>query len=287
MPNTPLKPIVGSDLHMCDPADLCRQIARALSGKAVLDGDGNRAAHGAASQSVVLTALGQGRLSSGGSVEPYMILNKRSQRVRQPGDICFPGGGIEPRRDALLAALLRLPGSPLRKWADHARWQRRRAPALNRLRLLLATALREGFEEMRLNPLGVRFLGILPSEALVMFRRTIHPLVVWVDGRQRFRPNWEVERVVRIPLRELFIHERYVCYRLTMPPAAADAVDARRLDFPAFRFTTADGPEILWGATFRIVLGFMRQVFGFRPPDTESLEVIDHRLPPHYLTGRT
>lgn len=287
MPPTPRKPIGHVNLHAYAPADLCRHIARALSGRAVRGGDGDRAAHGAASQSVVLMALGEGRPPDGGRAEPCMILNKRSQRVRQPGDICFPGGGIEPRRDALLAALLRLPGSPLHKWADHARWRRRKASALNQLRLLLATALREGFEEMRLNPLGVRFLGILPSEALVMFKRTIHPLVVWVDGQRRFRPNWEVERVVRIPLRELFIHERYVCYRLTMPPAAADAIDERCLDFPAFRFMTDAGPEILWGATFRIALGFMRQVFGFRPPDMKTLDVIDRRLPPHYLTGRT
>jgi hypothetical protein len=214
-----------------------------------------------------------------------MILNKRSQKVRQPGDICCPGGGIEPRIDRILSGLLRLPGSPLRRWASYSHWRRRRGAELDRLRLLLATALREGLEEMRLNPLRVHFMGALPPEALVMFRRVIHPLVVWVDGQRRFHPNWEVERVVQIPLRQFLNPERYICFRLTMPPARKEDPAARQLDFPALRFPTPRGKEILWGATFRITMAFMRQVLDFRPPALETLEVVERRLPPNYLTG--
>ena len=235
--------------------------------------------------SVVLLPIGVDPSCSPNSPEPCLILNKRSQRVRQPGDICCPGGGVEPRVDAFMAQLLRLPGSPLRNWRHYSRWRHDHPRELRRLHLLLATALREGLEEMRLNPLTVRFLGSLPSEHLVMFRRIIQPLVVWVDRQKHFHPNWEVERVVRIPLRRLLNPDHYICYRLSMPWRHAQAIDGGRLDLPAFRFTTDQGTEILWGATYRIVMGFMGQILGFSAPGLESLEVVERELTPQYMTG--
>ena len=235
--------------------------------------------------SVVLLPIGLDPSRSANAPEPCLILNKRSQRVRQPGDICCPGGGVEPRVDAFMARLLRLPGSPLRNWRLYSRWRHDHPRELHRLHLLLAAALREGLEEMRLNPLTVRFLGGLPSEHLVMFRRVIQPLVVWVNRQQRFYPNWEVERVVKIPLRRLLNPEHYICYRLSMPWRHAQAADGGRLDFPAFRFTTDQGTEVLWGATYRIVMGFLRQVLGFTAPGLETLEVVERELTPRYMTG--
>jgi hypothetical protein len=212
-------------------------------------------------------------------------LNKRSQRVRQPGDICCPGGGIEPRIDLILARLLRLPASPLKRWLHYADWRLERPEELRRLGLLLATALREGFEEMRLNPLAIDFLGGLPPEPLIMFRRVIQPLVVWVGRQQRFNPNWEVERVVKISIKDLLNPERYICYRLSMPSPHQAAAVGDHLDFPAFRFATPYGTEILWGATFRITMGFLNTVFGFKPPELEASEVVERDLPPQYMTG--
>ena len=86
--------------------------------------------------------------------EPCLILNKRSAKVRQPGDICCPGGGITPVLDVFLSKLLALPGLPLGRWTYWPRWQGKRALNGGAMPLLLATGLREGFEEMRLNPLG-------------------------------------------------------------------------------------------------------------------------------------
>ncbi len=192
---------------------------------------------------------------------------------------------MEPRIDTILAHLLRLPGSPLRKWSHYSRWQTDHPRELRHLQLLLATALREGLEEMRLNPLKIRFLGCLPPEPLVMFRRMIQPLVVWVDGQRRFRPNWEVERVVRIPLRALLKPEHYICYRLAMPIPRDGKTSGDKLDFPAFRFATAQGTEILWGATYRIAMGFMNHALGFTAPGIETLDVVARELPPQYLTG--
>lgn len=235
--------------------------------------------------SVVLLLIGVDPPFSTETPEPCMILNKRSPRVRQPGDICCPGGGVEPRIDAFLAHLLRLPGSPLKNWAHYSQWRHDHPRELHRLHLLLATALREGLEEMRLNPLTVRFLGSLPSEHLIMFRRVIHPLVVWVTRQRHFHPNWEVERVVRIPLRVLLDPAHYICYRLSMPWRRTDRPGGGRLDFPAFRFATAQGTEILWGATYRIAMGFLKQVLGFTAPGLETLAVVERELPPQYMTG--
>ncbi len=235
--------------------------------------------------SVVLLLVGDERLSRAHDAVPCLILNKRSQKVRQPGDICCPGGGVEPVLDRVLARLLRLPGSPLRRWRCYPHWRRAHPRDLRRLELLLATALREGLEEMRLNPMAVRFLGSLPPEPLVMFRRVIQPLVVWVHGQRRFYPNWEVERVVRIPLNALMDPTRYICYRLTLPGSSAGRVDGGRIDFPAFRFATPHGNEILWGATYRIAMAFLKRVMGFTAPALDALEVIEHALPPQYMTG--
>ncbi len=261
------------------------QTGQALASASALEAVRNMDLADLTKMSVVLLPIGAHSPSSGQPPEPCLILNKRSQRVRQPGDICCPGGGVEPRIDTILARLLRLPGSPLRNWAHYTRWRHDYPRELRRLCLLLATALREGLEEMRLNPLRVRFLGSLPSEHLVMFRRVIHPLVVGVGRQRHFQPNWEVERVVRIPLRSLLNPAHYICYRLSMSAFHQERADGDRRDFPAFRFSTGQGTEILWGATYRIAMGFLHQVLGFAAPDIDTLEVVEHELPPQYMTG--
>ena len=235
--------------------------------------------------SAVLLLIGMDRSSPACAPEPYLILNKRSHRVRQPGDICCPGGGIEPRIDPILARLLRVPGSPLKRWPHFFKWPPDRPDELHQLRLLLAAALREGLEEMRLNPLTVRFLGGLPPEPLVMFRRVIQPLVVWAGRQRRFYPNWEVAQVVKIAVRDLLNPAHYICYRLTMPSRHPGAASGGRLDFPAFRFEAPYGAEFLWGATFRIAMGFLNKVMDFTPPEIETLDVVEREMPTRYMTG--
>ena len=236
--------------------------------------------------SVVLFLLNVSPDSPGRSPEPCLILNKRSARVPQPGDLCCPGGGIEPRFDRLAAHLLRLPLSPLRQWPHYRTWQAKAPRQAARLRLLMAAALREGVEEMRLNPLGVRFLGGLPPVHLVMFKRTIVPFVAWVHRQQQFRPNWEVERIVRIPLRILLVPDGYMALRLRMEGGNAGGRGTNASEFPAFRFRSLNGTEILWGATYRITMNFMEQVFGFQPPEHTRGAAIEKRLTAEYLTGK-
>ena len=234
--------------------------------------------------SVVLFLVGDCPPEKGCRSEPCLILNKRSERVRQPGDLCCPGGGISPGLDRPAAGLLKLPGSPLRRWPY---WPQVKRLDLNgRLPLLMATAFREGFEEMRLNPLGLEFLGLLPPQDLVLFSRRIFPLVCRVKRQQRFFPNWEVEKIVPIPLGHLLDPGRYAQYRLTIdiPRPEKPEPEIRRLPCFIHRYRRG-GAEIFWGATLRIALQFLEIVYAFTPPEIDSLPVVPGRLTRAYLTG--
>ena len=228
-----------------------------------------------AAASAVLFLLGRPPGKTNHPEEPCLILNKRSAGVRQAGDLCCPGGRVSPRLDAGLATLLRLPMLPLSRWPFWPDWRKRRPHNVKWLRLLLATGLRESVEEMRLNPFGLKFLGPLPPQHLVMFQRVIYPMVIWVTRQKRFYPNWEVEKIVSIPLRDLFNPAQYARYRLRIEtPSAAENVNT----FPCFRYEKDDQTEILWGATFRITMVFLNYVFGFSPPDMDSLSEIRGHL---------
>ena len=227
--------------------------------------------------SVVLFLLGMGRVR--GRTVPCLILNKRSSRVAQPGDLCCPGGGIDPVRDRILARLLEFPGSPLRSLeAGETRTERRS------LATPFATALREGFEEMQLNPFRVRLLGRLPRQHLVMFKRTIDPMVSWVSGQQRFHPNWEVERIVSVPLEALLSPAGYGVYRVRMDIPSGTGKRSVWQDFPGFMHREHPGArEMLWGATHRMVMDFLGLVFDASPPEADTLPVFYGALGPEYL----
>jgi 8-oxo-dGTP pyrophosphatase MutT (NUDIX family) len=220
-----------------------------------------------------------------GSSDPCVVLNKRSSRVRQPGDLCFPGGRVAPRLDFLISKMLKTPVSPLARWRFWPFWRDHRKEQADRLSLLLATGLRESMEEMRLNPLGIHFLGPLPSEELFLFHRVLYPMVAWINRQQHFLPNWEVEKIVYIPLRELLNPNSYACYRLHFRGGEANENGGNIQDFPCFRLRNERQEEVLWGATFRIVMSFLEMVFGFSAPFIDSLPVIYNTLDERYLNG--
>ena len=101
-----------------------------------------------------------------------LLLNKRSDQVQQPGDLCCPGGAVHPFLDRLLHRLLFFKRGAAYRWAKE-----REQPLFHRITFFLATALREAWEEIRLNPFRVEFLGALPCYQLASFQRVIFPLV--------------------------------------------------------------------------------------------------------------
>ena len=232
--------------------------------------------------SAVLFLLGRCPQRSRYPGEPCLILNKRSANVRQPGDLCCPGGRVSRRLDAALSKLLRLPILRIVRWPHWCRWHQERPREAGWLRVLLATGLRESIEEMRLNPFGLDFLGPLPAQPLVMFKRVIYPMVVRVCGQKRYYPNWEVEKIIYIPLRDLLNPARYARYQLRFGTRSAAA---RVNTFPSFRYEKDDQKEVLWGATYRITAAFLDTVFGFVPPDLNSLPEIHGRLSRAYLNN--
>ena len=139
---------------------------------------------------------------------------------------------------------------------------------------------------MRLNPFSVRFLGPLPAQQLVMFQRIIHPMAAWVNGSPRYRPNWEVERIVRIRIEDLLDPSRYRRYRIVYAPGVAEERGRPFDEFPAYRHRGRRGAELLWGATFRITTAFLHLIFGFSPPETRTLPVVSGRLDESYYGNR-
>lgn len=119
-----------------------------------------------ARESAVLMLFGPGE---GGEVD--VVLTERAHTLRaHPGQVSFPGGGLDPEDDG------------------HA-----------------AAALREAEEEVGVDPHGVDVLAVLPPLYLTPSRNAVTPVLGWwprpvpigvVDER-------EVARVVRAPLTSL------------------------------------------------------------------------------------
>ncbi|MBI2877946.1 MAG: CoA pyrophosphatase [Candidatus Tectomicrobia bacterium] len=196
-----------------------------------------------------------------------LLLNKRSSRVQQPGDLCCPGGTLQPSLDRLLRRFLFFQrGVAYRRARDRGRH------LFRWISFFLANALRESWEEIRLNPFRVEFLGALPCYQLLSFRRTIFPLVGWVKPGVRLQPNWEVERILYLPLEALFEERNYGLYSLAIPESYQGRIGdgGARAEFPCFVHLEADCQEVLWGATYHIVMSFLKAVFGFQPPAVGS-----------------
>ena len=112
--------------------------------------------------------------------DPDLVVTVRSQLIRQPGQISFPGGEWEPGD------------------AD-----------------FVATALREAGEEVGLHPRDAHVIGCLPTRHLVSGVRPIVPVVAWWDGLADLavQDPREVAAVRRLPVSLLADPERRVMAR--------------------------------------------------------------------------
>jgi hypothetical protein len=110
-------------------------------------------------------------------------------------------------------------------------------------------------------------------------------MVCWINHKQQFTPNWEVERVVYIPLRTLFDSSHYARYQLSIEISPQNGRNPEVIDHPCFIQKDENNLDILWGATFRITMVFLEIAFGYKPPGMESLPVVFGSLDKNYLTG--
>ncbi|MCP4579470.1 MAG: CoA pyrophosphatase, partial [Deltaproteobacteria bacterium] len=229
------------------------------------------------SMSAVLFLLGLKTRENDAAPEPCLILNKRSKKVRQPGDLCCPGGRVSPRIDSFLSKILTLPFFPLARWPYWSGWHKKSPQQARLLALLFATSLRESFEEMQLNPFDVKFLGPHPPLSLIMTQRDIYPMVGWLNSQKKFRPNWEVDEIVYIPLEDLLNPENYRRFRIRITQKDRMTInesselkqfaESMKQDYPGFLLREQNRQQVLWGLTYRMVITFLEDMFDFTPPE--------------------
>lgn len=208
-------------------------------------------------------------------------LIKRASTVPQPGDISCPGGMLNTFLDPILRPLVAHRILPVLLGDVLEYVKKRGQSAFRNITLFLTNALRESWEEVGLSPFNVMFLGPLPCTDLISFKRTIFPLVGYVKNEWRFRPNWEVESVVEIPLKTFFEDENYGLCSVEAASELRQNINGI-WDFPCF----IHQDEVLWGATFKIVMNFLKIVFDLELPESHSKRVVKKILYPDYLTGR-
>ena len=241
--------------------------------------------HSAAGVLLLLHFRNNDPISKNNNGEFIFQLIKRSAKVTQPGDLSCPGGLLHDFLDPLLRPLITsrlipvLQGNVLKytQMKDHA--------TSRMITLFLTNAVREAWEETGLRPWNIVFLGPLPSYSLLLFKRTIFPLAGFVKREWHFSPNSEVESIIEIPLRSFFDERNYGIYSIeTSNELAIDRRDPK--EFPCLIIRGMQGNEdILWGATFFIIMNFLKIVLNFDIPDLHAKRVIKRTLGPEYLTG--
>jgi 8-oxo-dGTP pyrophosphatase MutT (NUDIX family) len=214
------------------------------------------------------------------------LLSKRSRSVQQPGDLCAPGGGIHPFLDSLSGKLLRFGLLPGIRGPGFALVKREEKSIYGKILFLLGNALRESWEELRLSPFNVEFLGPLPTYYLHHRPWIIFPLVGRVKHSWKPKLSWEVDKIVSIPLEKFFNPTNYAVYSLEVPENLMTQGIPNPWEFPCLVHREDGEEEILWGATFEIIRTFFKIVFDFSFPIPDKGKIVRRPLPINYLSGR-
>ena len=213
-------------------------------------------------------------------------LIKRSQSVAQAGDISCPGGMLEPRTDEMLSHIL-FKTEMIRTVDDGSlnALPGKDEQTASLIRLFLMNALRESWEEIGLDPLNVCFLGALPSYSLTFFSRTIFPVVSLVREPYDYRLSDEVEKVMEIPVDYFFQSSFYAV--LEIESGAGNSDPRYNMKFPCLVVPDGSGhDDILWGATFNIIVNFLQTITGNPVPPSPPLRTVKKMLSPHYASGK-
>jgi 8-oxo-dGTP pyrophosphatase MutT (NUDIX family) len=213
------------------------------------------------------------------------LLNKRSKKVPQAGDLCAPGGGIHPILDKLSQNILRLGFLPLAKGLAFEQARRRGKAIYEKILFFLGNALRESWEEIRLSPFNVEFLGPMVPYRLQARRWIIFTVVGRVKKAWRRRLSVEVEKIVSIPLKAFFLPGNYALYSMEVPENLIAQGIPNPWNFPCLIYGEDGEEEILWGATFNIIRAFLKIVFDHPLPLPDGRRVIHRSLASHYFSG--
>ena len=229
----------------------------------------------------VLVLLGKDQNQSSLLDNYFFILNKRSDKVRQPGDLCFPGGHPNHWIDYISSRFIVPYILPLRRGPGFKMNKRIKRESFRVIMYFLSNVLRESFEEMRLNPFKVDFLGALGCYRLEEFHRLIFPIVGIMKRETKLKQNWEVEKVLRIAITSLFNHDKYAKYRLRVRGKFKQIFGGDWIDRNCFIHSEeGQQDEILWGATYEITMSFLKIAFSFSPPHNKTSPVIQGELYP-------
>jgi 8-oxo-dGTP pyrophosphatase MutT (NUDIX family) len=164
-----------------------------------------------------------------------ILFTKRAEHLTDhPGQMSFPGGGREPEDDDLLA-----------------------------------TALREGNEEIGLDPMAVNVVGRL-DDIRTITHYSVRPFVARIPDRE-YRPNdEEVAEVVTLPVTALTDLGNY---------------ESEQRDHPYYgeirlHFFYVDGYTV-WGATARMLVQLLELATDWRmPAEPDRYTGPDDDLPP-------
>jgi 8-oxo-dGTP pyrophosphatase MutT (NUDIX family) len=213
-------------------------------------------------------------------------LIKRSESVAQAGDISCPGGMLEPRTDEMLSHILFK--TEMIRTADNGSLNAlpgKDEQTASLIRLFLMNALRESWEEIGLDPLNVCFLGALPSYSLTFFSRTIFPVVSLVRDPFDYRLSDEVEKVMEIPVDYFFQSSFYAVLEIESDSGNSDP--RYNMKFPCLVVPDGYGhDDILWGATFNIIVNFLQTITGNPVPPSPLSRTVKKMLSPHYASGK-
>jgi 8-oxo-dGTP pyrophosphatase MutT (NUDIX family) len=218
-----------------------------------------------------------------GKEEYVFQLIKRSSKVSQSGDISCPGGMLHPGLDKFFSLVLSnrlLSSMPGRRGYL---LRNKNKETINLIRLFLANALREAWEEIGLNPFNVIFLGALPCYSLSLFTRTIFPLVCLTPRTFEFKLSPEVEVILEVPVRTFFEGINYA--QLEVEMSFNNSPSSNLTQHPCMVLSGSQGnPEILWGATYNIIMNFLSIISDNPLPVPSGLHVIKKVLSENYIS---
>jgi 8-oxo-dGTP pyrophosphatase MutT (NUDIX family) len=218
------------------------------------------------------------------SPEYVFQLIKRSEKVKQAGDISCPGGILHPVIDKsgsffLKAGIIPALRKQILNYAVH-----KDKKTISLVRLFLTNALRETWEEIGLIPFNILFLGALPCYSLTSFARTIYPLVCLTPDPFKYRLSSEVDKILEIPLSFFFHSSNYASLEIGTPMGGS--ASGQNNKFPCLVIPDeTENVDILWGATFNIITNFLRIISDNSLPLPSASRTITKVLTNSYISG--